>query len=148
MGKQQERAAEWEAAAQEEEAAITHRRQVSTHCCLPLLAVLLGASMRRQLPFWQECQPYPCPPTTLSALHAAPAVVQQEVEGQEQRLQRRTEELSAVERRIAAAQQRLDSEAERLKRAVAAVEEEGAALKASLPSAWEGGWLVLLGRFC
>ena len=37
-----------------------------------------------------------------------------------------------MERRIAAAQQRLDGEAERLKRAVAAVEEEGAALKASV----------------
>ena len=56
----------------------------------------------------------------------------QEVEAHEQRLQRRSEELSGVERRIAAAQQRLDGEAERLKRAVAAVEEEGAALKASL----------------
>ncbi len=52
----------------------------------------------------------------------------QEVEAAEQRLQRRTEELSGVERRIAAAQQRLDSEAERLKKAMAALEEEGASL--------------------
>lgn len=36
-----------------------------------------------------------------------------------------------VERRIDSAQQRLDGEAERLKKALAAVEEEGAALKAS-----------------
>lgn len=32
VGKQQERAAEWEAAAQEEEAGIAHRKQVSS-CC-------------------------------------------------------------------------------------------------------------------
>jgi len=64
---------------------------------------------------------------TCSSLHRFP--VPQELEAQEARLQRRTEELSVVERRIAAAQQRLDGETERLKRAVAAVEEEGAALK-------------------
>ena len=53
----------------------------------------------------------------------------QALENEEARLAKRTAELAAVERRIAAAQQRLDGEAERLKRAVAAVEEEGAALK-------------------
>lgn len=55
----------------------------------------------------------------------------QDVEAQEARLARRAEELGAVERRIAAAQQRLHGEAERLKKAVAAVEEEGAALRVS-----------------
>ena len=53
----------------------------------------------------------------------------QEMEAQEARLQARTDELTAVERRIAGAQQRLEGEAERLKAALAAVEEEGAALK-------------------
>lgn len=67
-----------------------------------------------------------CHSTQLAAPNHA---LRQELEAQEARLQRRTEELSAVERRIAAAQQRLDGETERLKRAVAAVEEEGAALK-------------------
>lgn len=67
-----------------------------------------------------------CQSSLLAAPYHAPL---QELESQEARLQRRTEELAAVERRIAAAQQRLDGETERLKRAVAAVEEEGAALK-------------------
>lgn len=44
-----------------------------------------------------------------------------------------------MERRIAAAQQRLDSETERLKRAVAAVEEEGAALKVRFAARARGG---------
>lgn len=55
----------------------------------------------------------------------------QTLEAEEARLARRAEELALVERRIASAQQRLDGEAERLKTAMAAVEEEGAALKAS-----------------
>ena len=52
VGKQQERAAEWEAAAQEEEAGIAHRKHVSMLLLLPPLPMLLLLLM---LPFIGGC---------------------------------------------------------------------------------------------
>jgi len=71
----------------------------------------------------------------------------QALEAEEARLSRRSEDLAAMERRIAAAQQRLDVEAEKLKRAVQAVEEEGAALKARPCWQWLLGGMQLLKLF-